>query len=284
MKKFKKCYQYSKAIVLVGMLATSFNSYAQRASVMADTKLGVISLVDEYGMAINATDISADKIITLKIPVVNNNHGKAIPAGSAKIKIGLGSKLVLDPNTNINNTQLSNYFSWTFANNGGQVQITGDLINALPASITSVEVSFKVKALMMGNSTITANFLITNHNTAIILSDENGDNNAASLSYRVSEKVQAPTPLGDAADVVMYPNPVANTKTVIVEAKIGEFKGRYTVAMYDANGKKIQNNAIELNGVKRFNYTVGSLAAGTYVLQINKGETVKPYLLKFVKL
>ena len=283
-KNIKNYKQFMKAFVFAGLLVSSMGSYAQRASVSADTKLGVISLTDDYGVAIDANEITADKVITLKIPVVSNNHGKAIPAGSAKIKIGLGSKLMLDPTFNINNTQLGNYFSWTFADNGGQIQITGDLVNALPVNVTDVTVSFKVKALMQGNSTITANFLITNHNSTVILSDENGDNNAASLGYRVSEKVQAPTPLGEVTDIAMYPNPVANVKTVVIEAKQGEFKGKYTIVMFDANGKKVQNNALELNGVTKFNYNLVNIASGTYILQVVKDEATKPFLLKFVKL
>lgn len=285
MKKNIKNYgKYAKATVFAGLLAIGLNSNAQRASVTADAKLGIISLVDDFGIAINANEITADKVIKLKVPVQSDNHGKALPAGSAKIKIGLGSKLALDPTFSISSVELSNYFAWSFSDNGGQVQICGELVNALPASVTDVVLTFKVKALAKGNSTITANFLVTNHNGAIILSDENGDNNASFLAYRVAEKVIAPLPLGEAADVFLYPNPVPNNRTVVIESKQGEFKGKYTITMFDAAGKKVQLTSLELNGVNKFNYNVGNVAAGKYVLQLSKDENAKPFLLKFVKL
>ena len=168
---------FAKGLFFAGLLAVSMTSVAQRASVTADPELGVITLANETGFTVDPSQLLADKVISIKIPVLNDNHGQAVPAGSCKVKIGLGSKLVLDPAFNLNSNGLGSYFSWSSANVDGQLQITGDLVSPLPANITNVTVALKVKASDEGNSTITANFLITNHNNSSILSDEDGANN-----------------------------------------------------------------------------------------------------------
>ena len=118
----------------------------------------------------------------------------ALPAGTCKIKIGLGSKLVLDPNFDLNNTNTSEYFNWTAISEGGQVQLTGDLKEKLPANFNSI-CEFRVKGSVQGTSTITTNFLITNHNTISNLSDENPSNNTAFLSYTIIESQGGTTPV-----------------------------------------------------------------------------------------
>ena len=284
MKKNLKNYrQLAKGLLFSGLMAVAVNSNAQRAAVMVDPQLGNISLANEVGFALNADAIQADDVITIKIPVINDNHGKAMPAGSSKIKIGLGSKLVLDPSFNINNAALSNYFKWTSAIAGGQVQLTGDLINELPASVREVSVAFKVKASKEGRSTITANFLITNHNTTAVLSDENGANNSSALSYRVSSKVVV-IPAGEAINLTIFPNPAKDVNLVAIAAEKGLFEGRYAIVMYDVTGKLVQTSAVELNGVSKFDYKLGNIAAGKYLIKITKADASQSYLLKLEKM
>lgn len=283
MKKNVKNYSSSvKALFFAGMFFSASISYAQRPSVTLDAKIGQIAITDAMGSVVDANNITAASIIRMRIPVLNDNHGKAIPKGSSKIKIGLGSKLELDPSFNMNSAELSGYFSWSKEENGGQIQITGDLVNDLPASVTAVDVFFKVRATMQGTSTITANFLVTNHNGTIILSDENGGNNASALAYRVTDKVTAVL-AGEATGISLYPNPVSNQNFVTVQAKDGAFKGRYNLVLFDGAGKQVQTSFVELNGVNNFRYKFGNIAAGKYLVNLNKADNSKQTVLHFEK-
>jgi hypothetical protein len=285
MKKNMNSYKKGiRTLLVAGVISLSAGSYAQNASVQADPQLGAIKLLDDNGNILDANDLETGKVIKMQIPVISDNHNHAIPAGSCKIKIGLGSKLELDPAFDVNSAALNNYFSWTSANNSGQVQITGDLVNELPANVTYVNVAFKVKASVLGNSTITANFLITNHQSAAILSDENGSNNAASLAYKV-ERTASLVAAGEATQPYLYPNPVVDVKKVIIETKQGEFKGSYVITVSDAVGKNIQTGTVVLDGVKRFTYNIGNVvAAGKYILQLRKSGSEKVFIIKFEKL
>ncbi len=186
--KIKKAL--SKGLLLSSVLFCSFQGVmAQSRAVLADPKLGTISFTDMAGYQLDEAYVQPGELIKLKIPVLNsNNHGKALPAGSCKIKIGFGSKLVLDPSFDLNTTATNSYFRWNASMNSGQLQVTGELIAALPANVTSVDLALKVKGTVIGKSTITANFLITNHNTTAVLSDEDGSNNSAFLQYTVTNK------------------------------------------------------------------------------------------------
>lgn len=187
MKSFSKNNRYGfKSFLLGCMLTASFAGVAQLKPVIQDPQLGRIAITDVAGYEIDENYIQPDQVIKLKIPVSSDNHGKQTPAGSAKIKIGLGSKLALDPSFDLTTAELSNYFRWTASVNGGQTMLIGDLIAPLPTNFQEVNVAFKVKGTAQGKSTITANFLITNHNTASTLSDEDGSNNASFLKYTVS--------------------------------------------------------------------------------------------------
>lgn len=189
MKANSKISLACKGLLLSSVMFCSLHSNAQYIrAVLADPKLGNITLSDLSGFQINAAYVQAGEFIKIKVPVINSNHGQSLPAGTCKIKIGLGSKLVLDPSYDLNSGAMSNYFNWASAMNSGQLQITGELVAALPADVTEVEVALKVKGAAMGKSTITANFLVTNHNNLTVVSDEDGTNNAAFLPYTVTNK------------------------------------------------------------------------------------------------
>jgi Secretion system C-terminal sorting domain len=183
-----------KSLLFSGLLAASLSSVAQQRAVTLDPKLGSIKITDELGNQINENFIQPGQLVKLVIPVANTDHNAAVPKGSCKVKIGLGSKLMLDPLLDLTTVNSSNYFTWSATNAGGQSQLTGELNTALPASFQQVEVAFKVVGNQVGQSTITANFLITNHNTVTILSDNDGNNNAAFLKYNVTN-IAAPTPI-----------------------------------------------------------------------------------------
>ncbi len=280
MKQNSKSKLTVKGLFVTGLLAASLTGMAQLPAVAADPALGKIIMTDQTGFAIDANDIAANQIISLRIPVQNDGH--ALPAGSCKIKIGLGSKLVLDPAYNINNTALSNYFKWTVTENSGQVQITGELIAVLPANVMDVNVSFKVKPSMEGQSTITANFLITNHNNNAILSDQDGANNNTALAYRVTSKVAAVN--AGQLQLSLYPNPVKDVKVVTIKVDQGELKGKYNVSLFDMSGKLMQTNQFELNTVPSFQYKFGHIAAGKYLVKITNEDATQTALLKFEKM
>jgi hypothetical protein len=183
-----------KSLLFSGLLAASLSSFAQQRAVTLDPKLGSIKITDIAGNQINENFIQPGQLVKLVIPVENTDHNAAIPKGSCKVKIGLGSKLQLDPLLDLTTVNSSNYFTWSAANAGGQSQLTGELNTALPASFQQVEVAFKVVGNQVGHSTITANFLITNHNTTTILSDNDGGNNASFLKYEISNLI-APVPV-----------------------------------------------------------------------------------------
>jgi Secretion system C-terminal sorting domain len=192
---FKKSAHLSlKGLLFSGLLAASLSSVAQQRAVTLDPKLGAIKMTDLAGNTVNENFIQPGQLVKLVIPVANTDHNAAVPKGSCKIKIGLGSKLALDPFMDLATVNASNYFTWSIANAGGQSQLTGELNTALPASFQEVEVAFKVVGNQVGHSTITANFLITNHNTVTILSDNDGNNNASFLKYGVTN-VTAPLPV-----------------------------------------------------------------------------------------
>jgi hypothetical protein len=158
--------------------------FAAAQSVTADPALDPMKITTLVSGNISATQLPLNDIIKLKVPVLNRNTTTSLPAGTCKVKINLGSKLILNPSFNLSTVNTSNYFTWTAVSSGGVIQITGDLTNELPANFNDTAY-FDVKGSVLGNSTITTNFLVTNHNTMVTLSDENGANNIASTAYTI---------------------------------------------------------------------------------------------------
>ncbi len=163
------------------LLLLNLSAFSQ---VTADPALSPIKITSTLNVITNELQLPQNGIVKLKIPIYNLNLGNQLPSGTCKIKIGLGSKMVLSPTFNLNTVNTSNYFQWTALSSGGQVQITGELIAQLPANYSDTA-SFDVFGNILGGSTITTNFLVTNHNSPITLSDENGNNNTSSLFYFV---------------------------------------------------------------------------------------------------
>lgn len=183
-----------KKIFFTTFTALLFFSKGFTQAVIADPAVNFMRTVATSTVPVNPFLIPLDSIIELKVPVINYNQTNALPSGSCKIKIGLGSRMVLDPLMNLETIHTSNYFRWTAENSGGQMQITGDLIANLPDNYEDT-VTFRVKGSLLGSSTITTNFLVTNHNTTVNLSDENGTNNNTSLAYTVVEVIGGPLPV-----------------------------------------------------------------------------------------
>jgi hypothetical protein len=169
-----------KGIFFLTILFLPTFCFAQ--AVTADPSLEPLRVTNMQNTEVQFSQLPLNGTVKLKLPIRNRNTTVALPSGSCKIKIGLGSKLSIAPSFTLNNAALSNYFFWTAVSSGGQVQITGDLIDNLPANFSDTAV-FDLRGFILGTSTITANFLVTNHNTGNVLSDENGTNNLASQGY-----------------------------------------------------------------------------------------------------
>jgi hypothetical protein len=166
----------------------AFPFFAVSQAVTADPAIEPLKITTQASGIILATEIPLNGIIKLKVPILNKNTINGLPAGSCKIKIGLGSKLVLDPLFDFSTLYASNYFTWAVISNGGQIQIIGDLTSELPANYNDTA-AFDLKGVVLGSSTITTNFLVSNHNSIITLSDENGNNNIASAPYTIISSI-----------------------------------------------------------------------------------------------
>jgi hypothetical protein len=170
-----------KKLFTIIILVISFKSYSQ---VIADPALTTMGVITFDGTPVNEYELVLDNTYRLKIPIYNKNQKRALPAGTCNIKIGLGSKMTLSPAFNLLNVNTSQYFDWTANFYGGQFQLTGDLKATLPANFRDTAY-FDIIGNIAGVSTVTNNFLITNHNTNVILSDEDPTNNTTFLPYVV---------------------------------------------------------------------------------------------------
>jgi hypothetical protein len=167
-----------KNIFLIFLLAVAINSNGQ--AVAADPALGGPSLRSiNTGEPIPANTLSNQTVI-FRLPVRNLNFNNQVPNGSTELKIGLGGNLRLDPTFNLATARLSNYFTFTSATTGGQVQITGTQIAAIPAAFFD-STEFRVQGSTIGTGSITASITPISTN----LDDEDPNNNTQSLSYTV---------------------------------------------------------------------------------------------------
>lgn len=179
-----KIFFFMKYTLLTCLLvmALSVNSFAQ---VQADPGVSGFEITDNLLVPQNANQLYQNANYHLRIPIFNSNQINPLPAGSCKLRIGLGSKTV-PINTAVPSTSFNTYFTWTAVFTGGQWQVTGDLTANLPPDFNGT-IDIPVTPTIQGSSTYTANFLVTNHANSPpnILSDEDPTNNGATLSYTV---------------------------------------------------------------------------------------------------
>ncbi len=348
-----------KKLFFLFFIVFPFFGFSQ--SITADPALEPMKISTLLSGNINVTQLPLNVIIKLKVPVLNRNNANSLPAGTCKVKINLGSKLVLNPSFNLNTVNTSNFFNWSVSSSGGIVQLTGDLYNELPANFNDTAY-FDVKGIILGSSTITTNFLVTNHNTSVTLSDENGANNVASIAYTIVNGNTLPvtftnifTEKKDCSLQVMfdtenelnvskyelevstnfntfekvtsipannlkrytynsftlpksyqvavllirvksidldgrfqyseilkttgtcsaqvglssYPNPVPkNNNGFYIQKENGLFNGNYLISLLDMSGKVIKTNEVKLVNIARFNYDVGNISGGQYLIKL----------------
>lgn len=171
-------------LILLFVQFASINSNAQ-SSIIADPAIGLLNITDLSGNSIPANNFTIHTTGKLILPVYNFSQDKYLPAGSGRIIISLGTNMTLDPTFDLSSAALSNYFSWTSSIVNGQVIITGNLIADFPPD-QYTETSFQVIGSSTCTSNISANFKVTNHNTAVMLSDEDLNNNWTSLQYTIN--------------------------------------------------------------------------------------------------
>jgi hypothetical protein len=274
----------AKCLFFAGLVALSFQGVSQKAAVLVDPKLESMDFVDGSGKKLDAQFIQPGQTISLTLPVSSLNHGNILPAGSCKIKINLGSKMELEPGFDLNDVNLDRYFHWTTSTTSG-TEINGELVAPLPASFKAINLSFKVRGTVEGTSTITANFLITNHKTTVIMSDEDGSNNGVALRYTVTKKVQQPALSINDLELNVFPNPVAsNAKSVVVKAGKGVFNGEYQVSLIDMKGGVLTAKELSLNYVSNFTFQTGNISTGMYILKVMKADGSESGALKVSKL
>jgi len=177
-----------RPFLFTSLLLIAFHSNGQ--SVKADPAVSQISAKSITDVPLNAINnnvgITLDNVIKISIPIFNKSTVNALPQKSCIVKIGLGSKLVLDPQFNLSSLSTGTFFNWTTFAASGELQIIGDLKADLPPGFAD-SITINVKSIIQGNSTITTNFLVTNNNPDIVLSDENGANNNSSLGYTIAQ-------------------------------------------------------------------------------------------------
>lgn len=177
-----------KLLYIILLLLCTYHSGAQ--AVFADPSLGQAFFTTNEGTPVDVPPtLAKETVYILKIPFFNRNTTNAVQQGTTKLKIGLGSKLILEPTFNLSSTNTSNFFNWTAEVLGGQVQLTGDQFAPIPGNFSDTA-EFQVRGVILGVSTVTANFLVTNHNGGgITLSDDNGANNLTAQAYLINESL-----------------------------------------------------------------------------------------------
>lgn len=269
--------------VLAGMLVPCLmTADAQTKSAIVDLQLGTPEITDVRNTQVNTDALLLNQSLLLKMQVGTLINSEVLPVGSCKIKIGLGSKAILDPGFNLSDVGLDNYFRWSVTTADGQSFLTGELMAPLPPDRRNLSLNLKLKTTEAGTSTITANFLVTNHNTQIVVSDQDGSNNAASLRYTVTEKL---APADDNSELVLslYPNPVRGEELTVHAIK-GKFNGRYRFTVVDAAGKTVASREQRIEDAKVYKLSSGLLASGKYLVQVFDVEKGKSFALRFEKL
>jgi hypothetical protein len=235
-----------KNIFLILLLAVALNSNGQ--AVPADPALGAPSLRSiNTGETVPANTISNQTVI-FRLPVRNLDFNNQVPNGSVELKIGLGGNLRLDPTFTLSTARLSQYFTFTSVTTGGQVQITGTQIAAIPAAFFD-STEFRVQGSSVGSSSITASITPINTN----VDDLDPNNNTQSLSYTVFSTTVMPskitvfnvTKTGCTIDV----NFVAEEQT-----NVNRYEVEFSKNGNDFNG--LGRVSASANGRYRTNYTI----------------------------
>ena len=190
MKKRQLLNNWHRLLILLPLFMMAAKVQAQ-TPVTADPALGSFDITTQADAPVNANTLTGNVVYKLKLVVINNDQAHSIPEGTAYIRIGLGSKMIVDPAFNLATAPLNDHFSYSVISSVGQSDIYCLIHTDLPASYAE-EMVFNVRVVNQGASTVSGNFLIFNNNPAYTLSDNNSGNNTASLQYQVVANAPLP--------------------------------------------------------------------------------------------
>jgi Secretion system C-terminal sorting domain len=190
-KKIKNKNMKKIIFVLLITIVTAVSSYGQSysrhiKSSASDPAIENLTISDPTNGSVNTDMLVSGSPVKVQFTILNKENAAIVPAGSCRVMLTLGSKFKLA--TDLNNLQslpLSNYFKWTLKQSPDSKQyiVFGILHKDLPASFAG-NVSFMLVPSKVGSSTVVCQLLISNEkNPDNILSDNNPNNNSASLSY-----------------------------------------------------------------------------------------------------
>ncbi|HUM47451.1 MAG TPA: T9SS type A sorting domain-containing protein [Chitinophagales bacterium] len=198
MKKFYQQSQVRFSVLLLALFFFAGRSHAQ-VPVSADPGVGSFDITTMSGVPVNANALVKNIVYKLKLFILNGDQLNAIPPNTVEIRIGLGSKMIVNPAFNLATAPFNNYFTWTSTTIGSQMQISGVLHTALPPNFAE-ELEFEVKPSLQGSSTVTRNFLVVNNNPDFVLSYYS-NNNFAYMSYSVAPEGNLPVSISKFAAV-----------------------------------------------------------------------------------
>lgn len=218
MKKVYTRINLRQIILLSAVSAISFSSKSQPpAAAYADPAVGSFYITTLTDVLVDANALLSNTVYKLKLDVFNLDQDPlhVIPDYTCQIRIGLGTKLRLDPAFNLASAALSNYFNWSTGTVSGQVFIYGDVKSPIPPDFQGL-LSFNIRAISpstQGPSTITANYLVTNQNPNYNFSDLFPSNNGASLQYILAAQIPVPVTITKFAAVNRDCNILVNWST-----------------------------------------------------------------------
>ena len=164
--------------------AQSFHRFVKSSA--SDPAINELAVTQPTGEVMNPDNLVTGSPVKIQFTVANNETQAVVPAGSCRIMLSLGTKFkLLTDLTDPQVLPLTNYFKWMLKQSAGsgQYNLFGILYRDLPANF-SQKVSFLVQPFKEGSSTAICQLLISNErNPDNTLSDNNPNNNVASLSY-----------------------------------------------------------------------------------------------------
>lgn len=173
-----------KKLIIILLAVFSVSASAQRKGVYTDLLLEKLRFTDMQNTPLNAGMLEVGKLTKIHFKVANANLENAVPSGTCRLKLTLGTNCFLVTDLQGADAPLSDYFHWTQSTDPfNQIIISGELYSNLPAGFAA-NVEFSVMPRNAGQSIITGHMLITNHkNPKFILSDLKTDNNIITGEY-----------------------------------------------------------------------------------------------------
>jgi hypothetical protein len=232
-----------------------FQNTSCKTVVFADPALVDVNITDLSDVLVNANLLPLNSVNRVHVPVLNLDQDPLhiVPAGTTKIRLDLGNKMILDPSFNLATAPLSTFFNWSKVVESGNDVIYGDQIADLPPSFVG-DAYFQTIATIPGTSKDTATFQVTNHNNpTLFLIDAVVGNNEAKLQYTVLNAFTIT--LDNTSDVTCFGG---NNGSITVHANGGAVPYQYSI-----DGGTTWVPAVPTAGGHTFN----GLTAGTYTIK-----------------